>query len=353
MPSPLQRPTRILPPLPELIGHSPAMREVYRLTEKAAQCEVTVLLQGESGTGKELVAKALHLLSPRASGPLIKVNCGALSESLLESELFGHVRGSFTGADRDRAGRFAAAHTGSIFLDEINSTSSMLQVKLLRVLQEREFERVGDSATHRVDVRVIAASNRDLFREVADNNFREDLFWRLNVFPIFLPPLRSRRDDIPLLADHFVQAYSRQHRQNEICRIDPAAMRMMRDYSWPGNVRELQNHIERAVILAEEPLVTPDLLPGIVTGQRSSDPKDSHPADPQNLIREFVFNGIATQNGNGDGKLHEVIVNPVERELISQLMESCRGNQSVAAKRLGINRNTLHKKLKQYGLDEP
>ncbi|HMO13671.1 MAG TPA: sigma-54 dependent transcriptional regulator [Pirellulaceae bacterium] len=345
-----QRPIRYLSPIPELIGLSDAMRKVYGLTEKAARCDVTVLLQGESGTGKELIARALHKLSQRSSGPLVKVNCGALSETLLESELFGHVRGSFTGADRDRAGRFAAAHTGSIFLDEINSTSSMLQVKLLRVLQEREFERVGDSVTHRVDVRVIAASNRDLFREVADQRFREDLYWRLNVFPIFLPPLRSRRDDIGPLAEHFVRLYGQQHRQNEDFKIDNEAMRAMRDYSWPGNVRELQNHIERAVILAEEPLITTKLLPDVVTGQRTSDPRDLHPADPQNLIREFVFNRIASQNG-GEGGLHEAIVNPVERELLSQLMESCRGNQSVAAKRLGINRNTLHKKLKQYGLE--
>jgi len=347
-----QRPKRFLPPIPELIGHSPAMRDVYRLTEKAASCEVTVLLQGESGTGKELIAKALHQLSPRASGPLVKVNCGALTETLLESELFGHVKGSFTGADRDRVGRFAAAHTGSIFLDEINSTSSMLQIKLLRVIQEREFERVGDSKTHRVDVRVIAASNRDLFREVADNQFREDLYWRLNVFPVFLPPLRSRREDIPLLAEHFVKVYCNQHRNGQICKIDSAAMRLMQDYSWPGNVRELQNQIERAVILTEDNAITEDLLPGIVTGKRSAAPIDSHPADPQNLIREFVFNGIASQNGNGDGELHDAIVSPVEKELISQLMEGCRGNQSEAAKRLGINRNTLHKKLKLYGLGE-
>jgi len=345
------QPRRILPPIPELIGHSAAMRDVYRLIEKAATCEVTVLLQGESGTGKELVAKALHQLSSRASGPLVKVNCGALTESLLESELFGHVRGAFTGADQDRMGRFAAAHTGTIFLDEINSTSSILQVKLLRVIQEREYERVGDNKTLRTDVRVIAASNRDLFREVADSQFREDLFWRLNVFPIFLPPLRARQDDIQLLTEHFVKSYAQQHRGDASCRIDPAVTRMLRDYSWPGNVRELQNYMERAVILAEDGVISPELLPGTVTGKRATGPSDAHPADPQNLVREYVFNGISAANGSPDVKLHESIVNPIERELITQLLEVCRGNQSETAKRLGINRNTLHKKLKLYGLD--
>lgn len=341
---------RILPLTDELIGHSQAMQEIYRLTEKAAACEVSVLLLGETGTGKELIARALHQLSPRSSGPLVKVNCGALTESLLESELFGHVKGAFTGADRDRAGRFAAAHLGTIFLDEINSTSSMLQVKLLRVLQEREFERVGDSKTHQVDVRVIAASNCDLLREVADGNFREDLFWRLNVFPIYLPPLRARRDDIRLLAEHFVKSYSQQHFKGREFKIDSTALRMLRDYSWPGNVRELQNYIERAVVLADDPILTPDLFPGAVTGKRKSDPVDSHPSDPQNLIREFVFNGISSNEG--EEKLYEKIVDPVEKELISQLLENCRGNQSEAAKQLGINRNTLRKKLIAFGLEQ-
>ena len=190
-----------------MIGKSTAMREVYRLTRMSARSSASVLLLGETGTGKELIASALHQLSERASGPFVRVNCGALTESLLESELFGHVRGSFTDAVRDRTGRFEAAHGGTIFLDEINSTSTTLQVKLLRVLQEREFERVGDTKTIQVDVRVVAASNCDLIREVAEGRFREDLYWRLNVLPISLPPLRRREGDIELLVRHFLQVY--------------------------------------------------------------------------------------------------------------------------------------------------
>src|SRR3954463_9815541 len=196
------------PPIPGLIGTSPAMEAVYGLTRKVAKTNASVLLLGETGTGKEMIATAIHRLSTRSSGPFVRVNCGALSESLLESELFGHVRGAFTGAVNNRTGRFEAAHTGTIFLDEINSTSLFLQVKLLRVLQEREFERVGDTTTIRVDTRVIAASNRNLADEVGSEKFREDLYWRLNVVPIVIPPLRKRREDIPALVARFLSVYS-------------------------------------------------------------------------------------------------------------------------------------------------
>src|SRR5688500_8816066 len=196
------------PPIPGLIGASPAMEAVYRLTRKVAKTNASVLLLGETGSGKEMIATSIHRLSQRASGPFVRVNCGALSESLLESELFGHVRGAFTGAVNNRTGRFEAAHTGTIFLDEINSTSLLLQVKLLRVLQEREFERVGDVSTIRVDTRVIAASNRNLRDEVESERFREDLYWRLNVVPIVIPPLRMRREDVPALVAHFLNVYS-------------------------------------------------------------------------------------------------------------------------------------------------
>src|SRR3954467_10158541 len=210
------KPIETGPPIPGLIGAGPAMEAVYRVTRRVARTNASVLLLGETGTGKEMIATAIHKLSSRATGPFVKVNCGALSESLLESELFGHVRGAFTGAVNNRTGRFEAAHTGTIFLDEINSTSLYLQVKLLRVLQEREFERVGDTATNRVDVRVIAASNRDLYAEVDAEHFREDLYWRLNVVPILLPPLRMRRDDIPALVAHFLNYYSEKNDKNGV-----------------------------------------------------------------------------------------------------------------------------------------
>ncbi len=231
-----------------LIGTASTMRDVYQMTRLSARSNSSVLLLGETGTGKELIASALHQLSERASGPFVRVNCGALTESLLDSELFGHVRGSFTDAVRDRTGRFEAAHGGTIFLDEVNSTSSTLQVKLLRVLQEREFERVGDTRTIQVDVRVIAASNCDLNQEVKDGRFREDLFWRLNVLPIALPPLRRREGDVELLVRHFLQVYSKANGK-EIKKIHPDALAALIDYQWPGNVRELQNYIERAVVL--------------------------------------------------------------------------------------------------------
>ncbi len=236
------------PPIPNLIGSGPAMQHCYRLVRQVAQSNASVLLLGETGTGKELIAKATHRLSPRGSGPFIRVNCGALHENLLESELFGHVRGAFTGAVDNRTGRFEAAHTGTVFLDEINSTTPKLQVKLLRVLQEHEFERVGDTQTIRVDTRVIAASNRDLLEEVDAGHFREDLYYRLNVVTIYLPPLRERREDIPLLVGHFLRIYNEQNLRH-VPHVEPKAMEMLCGYEWPGNVRELQNYVERAVVL--------------------------------------------------------------------------------------------------------
>src|SRR6266446_1505344 len=247
------------PPIPEIIGSGPAMQKVYNLTRLVARSNASVLLLGETGTGKELIAKAVHQLSPRGSGPFVRVNCGALRESLLESELFGHVRGAFTGAIENRTGRFEAAHTGTVFLDEINSTTPKLQVKLLRVLQEREFERVGDTQTIRVDTRVIAASNRDLLEEVEAERFREDLYYRLNVVPIHLPPLRERREDIPELIGHFLNIYNEEN-DRYVVHIERKALDALQDYHWPGNVRELQNYIERAVVMAEGDELTAELL---------------------------------------------------------------------------------------------
>src|SRR6187549_556500 len=254
------------PPIPGLIGNSPAMEAVYGLTRKVARTNASVLLMGETGTGKEMIATAVHRLSGRASGPFVRVNCGALSESLLESELFGHVRGAFTGAVNNRTGRFEAAHTGTIFLDEINSTSLYLQVKLLRVLQEREFERVGDTTTNRVDVRVIAASNRDLYAEVDSERFREDLYWRLNVVPIVIPPLRMRRDDVPALVAHFLNYYSEKN-DKTVVHIQAESIVALQDYHWPGNVRELQNYVEWAVAMADGDELTVELLPDAVLGK--------------------------------------------------------------------------------------
>ncbi len=326
------------------------MQEVYRLTRQVAKSHASVLLTGETGTGKELIAKAIHQLSSRGTGPFVRVNCGALTESLLESELFGHVRGSFTGAVANRTGRFEAAHTGTIFLDEINSTTPKLQVKLLRVLQEREFERVGDTQTIRVDVRVIAASNRDLLELVEKDEFREDLYYRLNVVPINLPPLRQRREDIPELVGHFLTLYNDDN-DRYVAHVEKRAMEAMQEYHWPGNVRELQNIIERAVVMAMGDELTADLLPPAALGEKQTRTSRLRGADLETLTYELVQQGLSSAGPNEDS-LHTKIVNRVERELIAQVLASCDNIQTKAATKLGINRNTLHKKLKEYGLEE-
>lgn len=336
------------PPTPELIGSGPAMQTVYRLIRQVARSNASVLLLGETGTGKELIANALHRLSPRGSGPFVRVNCGALAESLLESELFGHVRGAFTGAVGNRIGRFEAAHTGTIFLDEINSTTPKLQVKLLRVLQEHEFERVGDTETIRVDTRVIAASNRDLFAEVEADRFREDLYYRLNVITIYVPPLRERKEDIPALVHHFMRIYNEENRCH-VPHIRPEAMERLKEYSWPGNVRELQNYIERAVVLATGDELTVDLLPHAVLGKQS--PRIGAALDLESLSQRLVQQGIEEAGPDADN-LYAQIVSRTEKELISQVMLACDRIQVKAASKLGINRNTLHKKLIQLGLED-
>ena len=339
------------PPTPGLIGSGAAMEEVYRLTRKVAQSNASVLLLGETGTGKELIAKAIHQLSPRGSGPFIRVNCGALAENLLESELFGHVRGAFTGAIDNRTGRFEAAHTGTVFLDEINSTTAKLQVKLLRVLQEHEFERVGDTQTIRVDTRVVAASNRDLLEEVEADRFREDLYYRLNVITIYLPPLRDRREDIPELVGHFLRIYNQQNNRH-VPHVERRAMEALQGYDWPGNVRELQNYVERAVVLAPGDELTWDLLPEAVRGGKRPRIGRHRNVDLETLASELVEHGLATA-GPQEDNLHAKIVDRVERELITQVMTVCESVQIKAAARLGINRNTLHKKLRDYGLEKP
>jgi Nif-specific regulatory protein len=321
------------------------MQDVYRLVRLAAPKSAHVLLIGETGTGKEVIAKAVHKLSKRADGPFIRVNCGALHENLLESELFGHIKGAFTGAVENKTGRFEAAHGGTIFLDEINSTSPKLQVKLLRVLQEKEFERVGESRTIRVDVRVVAATNASLEQAVEEGEFREDLYYRLNVIPVHLPPLRERRDDIPLLAQFFVKRYADLNK-SPVPELTPAVLEALKAHDWPGNVRELENTLERLIVLADGGPIPPELLRfgrprPTIRGPRGA------PADVPSLIHALVRAGMHAAKPESL-TLHKFLVDGVERELIEEVLRECNDNQVAAAKRLGINRNTLHKKREEY-----
>jgi Nif-specific regulatory protein len=339
---------QIEPPLPEIVGTAAAMQEVYRMVRLAAPRSANVLLVGETGSGKEVIARAVHKLSSRRDGPYIRVNCGALHENLLESELFGHVKGAFTGAIENKAGRFEAAHGGSIFLDEINSMSPKLQVKLLRVLQEREFERVGESRTIRVDVRVIAATNASLEELVDQGQFREDLYYRLNVVPILLPPLRERRDDIPLLAQFFLRRYAEQNKLVPAPQLTPEVITALKNHDWPGNVRELENAIERMVVLSDEGELRAEFLkldrPRLVTrGKATGLPNGDVPG----LIRALVRTGVHSPLKPGE-KLYDFLVGGLERELIEHVLKLCDGVKINAADRLGINRNTLHKKVEQY-----
>ncbi len=334
-------------PLAGMIGDSPPMLEVYELTRRMANSSATVLLLGETGTGKELVAQAIHDSSPRNTGPFIRVNCGALSESLLESELFGHVKGAFTSAFENRTGRFEAAHGGTIFLDEINSVTATLQVKLLRVLQEQQFERVGDSKSIQVDCRIVAATNRDLIPMVDQGTFREDLYYRLNVLPIYLPPLRDRADDIPLLTDFFIKRYAKENGR-PVRRISSEATGFLRQYSWPGNVRELQNYIERAIVLCESDEISASLLPPHVRGEAPLRLGRGRRDDLESLCADLVSRRL--EQVQEDGTSYQTVMGMVEREVILQVLRMCQGIQIKAASQLGINRNTLHKKIEEYGL---
>jgi transcriptional regulator with PAS, ATPase and Fis domain len=332
-------------PLPGIVGSSAAMREVYRLTRLVAPTPASVLLVGETGTGKEMVARAIHRLSPRADGPYVRVNCGALAESLLESELFGHVKGAFTGAIDNKTGRFEAAHGGTIFLDEISSMSPKLQVKLLRVLQEKEFERVGESRTIRVDTRVVAATNQYLEDEIEAGRFRDDLYYRLNVVAIYLPPLRDRREDVPALARFFLERHSEEHRR-ETPALSPEVIRALQAHDWPGNVRELENYMERALVLSAGGQLTPEAVapPGRV--ERRWRPLAGRGGDELvSLIRQLVRQGIQSLP---EKTLHDRLVGGVERELIEEVLRLTAGVQVKAANWLGINRNTLHKKVSDF-----
>jgi Nif-specific regulatory protein len=312
-------------PKTHIIGRSKVVQEVLRLIDQVADSNTTVLIHGETGTGKELVAKAIHDNSRRSKGLLVQVNCAAMPDALLESELFGHEKGAFTGAIMRRRGRFEEANGGTIFLDEVGELSPVAQAKLLRVLQERTFQPLGSSRMVQVDVRVIAATNKDLEAEVANGAFRSDLFYRLNVFPIFLPPLRERGPDILLLADYFVLKYAREFNKN-IRRISTLAIDMLMSYHWPGNVRELENCIERAVILSNGEAIEAVHLPPTLQMK------------PQEL-----------QDRNR-GKL-DVLVSAFERDLITDALKDARGNQSQAARLLGTTKRIVQYKIQRYGIE--
>jgi len=312
-------------PTTSIIGRSKVIQEVLRLIDQVADTNTTVLITGETGTGKELVAKAIHENSRRAAGPMIQVNCAAMPDTLLESELFGHEKGAFTGAITRRRGRFEEAQGGSIFLDEVGELSPIAQAKLLRVLQEREFQPLGSSRTVKVDVRVITASNKDLESEISQGAFRQDLFYRLNVFPIYLPPLRERGPDILLLADYFVLRYAREF-SKDVKRITTSAIDMLMSYHWPGNVRELENCIERAVLLSQENAIDSWHLPPTL---------QMKPEGMQNVSR---------------GKL-EALTSAFERDLITDALKDVRGNQSQAARLLGTTKRIIQYKVEKYGID--
>ncbi|MCX8036357.1 MAG: sigma-54 dependent transcriptional regulator [Candidatus Sumerlaeia bacterium] len=328
-----------------LIGGSRAMQEVYDLIQRVAPQDVTVLILGESGTGKELVAQAIVDGSPRRSMPFIKVNCAAIPETLLESELFGHERGAFTGAVLAKPGKFELANRGTIFLDEIGELSANLQVKLLRVLQEREFERVGGTKPIRVDLRVLAATNADLEQRVAEGRFREDLYFRLNVIPLTLPPLRKRLEDLPLLVEHFLALYSQQFNK-DIKGVAPEVMDLFLKYPWPGNVRELENVIQRACILTQDSIIGTRWLPPEICQPQT----DLHDTPLPGLYRRILPSGLFDDVSVSLSQKIEILTAQAEKELILRALAQCGHRRQAAADLLGISRKSLHNKMTRYGL---
>ncbi|MEJ5284959.1 MAG: sigma-54 dependent transcriptional regulator [Brevinematales bacterium] len=308
-----------------IIGNSKAFQEVLKMVKQVAPTDATVLITGESGTGKEVIANAIHLNSRRAKNPIVKVHCAALPETLLESELFGHEKGAFTGAVSRKRGRFELADSGTIFLDEIGEISQSVQVKLLRVLQEHEFERVGGEETIKVDIRVITATNRDLKQLVEEGKFREDLYYRLNIINIHIPPLRERKEDIPLLIDYFLKFYNKKHNKN-IQGIKEDALIILQNYRWPGNVRELQNLIENLVILCNKKMITEDILPKYLK----------------------VEGGALTERSEFKIQIGATL-EEIEKEAILSTLNYTNWNKSKAAKILNIGRKTLLRKLEEYG----
>lgn len=332
-----------------IIGSSPAMLDVLAMIGQVATSRATVLLLGETGVGKELIAKAIHFNSPRKDKPLVRVNCGALSPQLLESELFGHVKGAFTGAVRDKMGRFEAAQGGTLFLDEIGTLDPTLQVKLLRVLQEREFERVGENTSVKVDVRIIAATNLELQEQVRKGTFREDLYYRLNVVTINLPPLRNRREDIPRLIDHFLDRFNREN-DRHLKKISREVLSTLLRYPWPGNVRELENAMERSVVLSTEDEFVEDLLPLQIRLFAQQVRGDSASSSLESLASKLASHAIE-QYQMTPGEVYAAVIGEVERRLIEEALSLNDNVKLRTADFLGINRNTLNKKVKDYGLD--
>ncbi len=325
-------------PFRDIVGKTPRIRQIFDMIDVVKDTDSTVLITGDSGTGKGLFARAIHDLSPRRESPFVKVNCAALTETLLESELFGHIRGAFTGAIADKVGRFEAADGGTIFLDEIGEISPALQVKLLRVLQDREFERVGSSKTQSVDLRVIAATNRDLKAAMASGQFRGDLFYRLNVIPISIPPLRERGEDIPLLVDHVLKRLKRRG-LDRVKAVSPEAMRCLMEYPWPGNIRELENVLERGMVCARGRVLSMEDLPDELR-ERCRPRRESSPAIPFGGGAEESTQSDFRSGGEADG----------ERENLLRTLETHRWNRKDAAAALGIDRSTLWRRMKRAGL---
>ncbi len=333
-----------------IVGGSAAIRRLLGLAATAARSRSSVLITGETGTGKELIANVVHYNSDRATGPLVKVNCGALPETLLETELFGHVKGAFTGAVRDYEGRFRTAEGGTLFLDEVSEMSPRLQVKLLRVLQERQLEPVGSSKTITVDVRIVAATGRDLRAEIRAGRFRQDLFYRLNVIPIHLPPLRDRREDIPLLVDNFLEKYNREANRH-VTQVPREVLDALLAHSWPGNVRELENCIERAVVMSPDNTVSLELIPEEIREGRPDflpNPDAEKVADPQSELRQAVVRFLVSRNDPSG--IRDALLESVEETLLRYLLDSSQYSQRELADLLAMSRVTLRKKLSHYNL---
>jgi len=326
-----------------IIGQSQPMQTIYKVLGKIAPTDVTVLIYGESGTGKELIARAIHFNSNRLGRPFLALNCAAIPRELLESELFGHEKGAFTGAIERKAGKFEQAKDGTLFLDEIGDMPLELQAKLLRVLQEKEITRTGGSTTIQVNARIVAATNHDLKEKVRNKEFREDLYYRLNVVPLELPPLRNRREDIPSLVEFFV---ARAHREfgSQASGLTQAAMDLLSNYHWPGNVRELENLIQRAVLLSPDVLLTPADFPELAEGS-------SNGASLEGVIKQKLQNSLAQIDLQDMENLYEMVLHQMERPLINIVLQKTRGNQVKAAEVLGLNRNTLRKKIQTLNID--